>query len=375
MRINTIPTKSIVYVPIGTLRIYKNADHWRNYLIHITDFLYLKTSIFSTSAYAQIGENNNIIYCGIEEGEEFNGNVIEFIGLEPESQYNDVPLYIRTIGNDYDTIHYSFSTTALEMTTKESKPVSSTTAILLAETNMSDAEVSCGFEYKRNDAPDDMAGTKVFCPVASGLMAGRLKNLKDDVYYKYRAFYKSAAGNMYYGDWQYIFTGDVTVEFDPILYTYAAQFVTERTATVKGYALAGSEDFTEQGFEYWADSRTANAPARRAPQYELGEKHTVKASGISMRVTLSDLDEGTIYKYHTYAKVGDKTLYGTEMIFTTQGTYEEPVVTGIESVDNADGDGRAPSDGVSQARKYICNGILLIERNGKTYTVQGQRID
>ena len=31
---------------------------------------------------------------------------------------------------------------------------------LFAETNMADIETSCGFEWKRNDAPADMAGTK-----------------------------------------------------------------------------------------------------------------------------------------------------------------------------------------------------------------------
>ncbi|MBQ7696997.1 MAG: leucine-rich repeat domain-containing protein [Paludibacteraceae bacterium] len=374
-----------IYVPLGALKAYQEDDNWKNYNLREFDTSYKTSAACPTSATiifsASINDedmNKYIAACGIEEGEEFSGNIAEYIGLEPESEYNDIPFFIRTTKGDVQTITASFATSALTLKTQQSQPVSANTAILLAETNMSDAETSCGFEWKRNDAPADMPATQVLCPVANGLMAGRLKGLKDDVYYKYRAFYKSAAGNMYYGDWQYIFTGDVTVEFDPVLYTYAAQFVTERTATVKGYALAGSEDFTEQGFEYWADSRTANAPVRRVPHYEIGEKHTVKASGISMRVTLSDLDEGTVYKYRTYAKIGDKTLYGTEMSFTTQGTYEEPVVTGIEDIDdgdNADGDVRAPSGDAPQARKYIRNGILLIERNGKTYNVQGQRID
>ena len=227
-----------------------------------------------------------------------------------------------------ETVNVSFTTTARELTTKPSKPVSSTTAILLAETNMSDAEVSCGFEYKRNDAPADMDGTKVFCPVASGQMAGRLKGLKDDVYYKYRAFYQSAAGNMYYGDWQYIFTGDVAVEFDPILYTYGATIVKENEATISGYALAGSEDFTEQGFEYWAETRAnggTNAP-RRMPA-ALDEHFFVQASGISLRVTLNNLDAGTVYKYRVYGKVGDQYYYGSEQTFTTQGTYTPPTYT------------------------------------------------
>ncbi len=328
-----LSSNCIIYVPYGSSNAYKSASGWRNYTIHVINPSHVTTTTGATSAKITLGntdEAKHISSCGMEGGEEeFAGNIIEYIGLEPNSEYANVPLFIKTKEGDMDNTTVSFTTTALELTTKPSKPVSSTTAILLAETNMSDAEVSCGFEYKRNDAPDDMAGTKVFCPVASGQMAGRLKNLKDDVYYKYRAFYQSTAGNMYYGDWQYIFTGDVAVEFDPILYTYGATVVKENEATISGYALAGSEDFTEQGFEIWAESRVnggANAP-RRMPA-ALGEHFFVQASGISLRrVTLTNLDAGTVYRYRVYGKVGDQYYYGTEQSFTTTGTYTPPTYT------------------------------------------------
>ena len=119
------------------------------------------------------------------------------------------------------------------------------------------------------------------------------------------------------------------------------------------------------------------APARRAPQYAIGEKHTVKGTGISMRVTLEDVDEGTVYKYRTYAKVGGKTLYGAEMTFTTQGTYEDPIETDLDLIQDADADETdlTPSPHTPQARKYLRNGILYIEHNGITYTAQGHRLD
>ena len=312
--------------------LYLTKEYWKDYTIQSafsTNTIINSTSINLLILCNACDEKDNIIVsCGIAESDTLEGNVIEYIGLEPNSEYKDIPIFIITNDNDYDTIHYSFSTTALELTTKPSKSVSATTAILLAETNMSDAEVSCGFEYKRNDAPDDMAGTKVFCPVASGQMAGRLKNLRDDTYYKYRAFYQSAAGNMYYGDWQYIFTGDVAVEFDPILYTYGATVVRENEATISGYALAGSEDFTEQGFEYWAESRAnngANAPHRMPAA--LNEHFFVQASGIALRATLNNLDAGTVYRYRVYGKVGDQYYYGSEQTFTTTGTYTPPTYT------------------------------------------------
>ena len=322
---------TIVYVPYGSLNAYKSSSSWRNYNLHVINPTHVSSISNATSANISFGnseEKEHIVSCGVDGGGEFAGNKVEFNGLEPNSTYNDVPFFIKTKEGDYDTLHVSFTTNALELTTKPSKPVSSTTAILLAETNMSDAEVSCGFEYKRNDAPADMDGTKVFCPVASGQMAGRLKNLKDDVYYKYRAFYQSSAGNMYYGDWQYIFTGDVAVEFDPILYTYGATVVKENEATISGYALAGSEDFTEQGFEYWAESRAnsgANAPRRMAAA--IGEHKFVQASGIALRATLTNLDAGTIYRYRVYGKVGDQYYYGSEQTFTTTGTYTPPTYT------------------------------------------------
>ena len=379
---SSLPVKTIVYVPLGSLKAYQEDKNWKNYDLRLFDTTIKTSAVSPTSAAITFsasvnGEDKNkyIVACGIEDGEEFSGNTAEYIGLEPESEYADIPFYIRTTKEDILTIPLTFTTSALELTTLASKAVSSTTSILLAETNMSDAETSCGFEWRRNDQPADMPSNQVLCPVANGLMAGRLKGLKDDVYYKYRAFYKSAAGNMFYGDWQYVFTGDVTVEFDPVLYTYAAQFVSDRRATLKGYALAGSDDFTEQGFEYWAESRRTDAPARRAPQYAIGEKHTVKGTGISMRVTLEDLDEGTVYKYRTYAKVGGKTLYGSEMTFTTQGTYEDPIETDLESVYNADADSLTPTPRTPQARKYLRNGILYIEHNGITYTAQGHRLD
>ena len=371
---------AVVYVPFGSLSDYKKTSYWYNYNLHVINPSHSSSSSSATSATITLGnseEAKHIASCGMEGGEEFAGNVIEYIGLEPNSEYADVPFFVKTKEGDYDNIKATFKTTALTLTTLASKAVSNTTSILLAETNMSDSETSCGFEWRRNDQPADMPSNQVLCPVANGLMAGRLKGLKDDVYYKYRAFYKSAAGNMFYGAWQYVFTGDVTVEFDPVLYTYAAQFVSERKATLKGYALAGSDDFTEQGFEYWAESRRTDAPARRAPQYAIGEKHTVKGTGISMRVTLEDLDEGTVYKYRTYAKVGDKTLYGAEMTFTTQGTYEDPIETDLDLIPDADADETdlTPTPRTPQARKYIRNGVLFIERNGITYTAQGHRID
>ena len=354
----------VVYVPFGCVQTYQTAPNWNRQIEHMP--IQSNISIFSTSCIVAFNaEHTDIQSCGIEGSEQQPGNVLEFIGLEPESEYKDIPVVLTANTGETETVNISFTTTALELTTKPSKAVSSNTAILLAETNMSDAEISCGFEWKRNDAPADMEGNKVYCPVASGQMAGRLKNLKDNVYYKYRAFYQSGAGNMYYGDWQYIFTGDNAVEFDPILYTYGATVVRENEATISGYALAGSEDFTEQGFEYWAESRvggSANGPARMPAA--LNEHFFVQASGISLRATLTNLDAGTVYKYRVYGKAGDQYYYGSEQTFTTQGEYKGDDTEAIEDVqiDNTQS---------TKAQKILHNGQIYILRGEKTYNAQG----
>ena len=369
VKYTTIP----IYVPFGSLESYKQQhpteEKYGLMNFHILNKAHIASVTGATSVHISFGnseDQKHIVSCGLEDGETFTGYIAEYVSLEPNSEYKDMPFFINTKEGEYDTIHYSFTTTALELTTKQPKPVSSTTAILLAETNMSDAEVSCGFEYKRNDAPADMSGTKVYCPVASGQMAGRLKNLKDDTYYKYRAFYQSKAGNMYYGDWQYIFTGDVTVEFDPILYTYGATVVRENEATISGYALAGSEDFTEQGFEYWAESRAnggANAPRRMTTT--IGEHKFVQANGIKMSVTLTDLDEGTIYKYRAYGKTGNHFFYGSEQTFTTSGEWQEE--QGIEEILSD----KMPT---TKVHKILHNGQIYILHGEKVYTVTGQEV-
>ena len=361
------PTGATIYVPNEYVETYKSASNWES--VNIKPFLGTKLSVSSTSTSMEMYyviwdiKGDYVASVGVTEGATFDGNTLEYIGLEPNSTYNDIPVVLTSNIGETETVNVSFTTSALELTTQPSKPVSSTTAILLANTNMADAEVSCGFEWKRNDAPADMAGTKVYCPVANGTMAGRLKNLKDDVYYKYRAFYESAAGNMYYGEWQYIFTGDNAVEFDPILYTYGATVVQENEATISGYALAGSEDFTEQGFEYWAESRVNeqnNAPQRMAAS--IGEHKYAQASGIKMSVTLTDLDEGTVYKYRAYGKTGNQFFYGSEQTFTTQGEWHEE--QGIEDV---------LSDNVP-CTKILHDGQIYIMYKGTMYNVQGQKV-
>ena len=168
---NNIPTSAIVYTQFGSGKIYRSAEGWKELNIQVSSVSQDITPSATSCTLIFFADSTELQSCGIEGGEQQAGNTLEYIGLEPNSEYADIPIVLTSNTGETETVNVSFTTTALELTTKPSKPVSSTTAILLAETNMSDAEVNCGFEYKRNDAPADMDGTKVFCPVASGQMA------------------------------------------------------------------------------------------------------------------------------------------------------------------------------------------------------------
>jgi len=409
-----------VYVPFGGETRYKSAQVWKDMTIHSPAITQEVVACVTSCIISIDVENTMLQSCNVVGGEIFAGNTLELIGLEPETEYNKT-ITLTSNTSETDTISVSFTTTALELTTQQPTIASSNTAILLAETNMADAEVNCGFEWRRDNQPEGMASTKVYAPVANGVMAGRLKGLRDDVYYKYRAFYESSEGNKYYGDWQYIFTGDNTVEFDPVMYTYTAQAVTETTAILRGYALAGSVDFTEQGFEYWVESRVIPEGASgNAYNSVIGEHQTIQASGISMKVTLTDLDEGSVYKYRSYAVVNGQTVYGAEQSFTTRGEYFYTVtfvdydgtILGTDKVHYGTS-AIAPDDPTREgyyfsgwdndfsnviddltvtatysistalqeiivterkAQKLLRNCQLFILRDGKTYTIQGQEV-
>ena len=339
------------YVPLSACSTYKSGYGWKNYTIQPA----VTVSAVTGPTHCVLsfdGIIEEVAACAIKGGERTEGASLEFIGLTPNSTYSNVEFVLYTPDNKSGEMTYSFSTTALTLKTLESKATSSTTALLLAETNIDEIETACGFEWKRHEAPSDMKPAKEYATVKNGIMAGRLKGLKDDVYYQYRAFYESAAGDTYYGAWQYIFTGDAGVVFEPVVYTESAKEVKENEAVLRGYALAGSDEITEQGFEYWASSPL------------LGQRKTIQAEGIAMEVTLRDLEPATKYKFRAYAVAGGKTFYGAERAFITQGGYEgDDEFTDIDAVETP-----------QPATKILRNGQLYILKGQKIYTITGQEV-
>ena len=210
------------------------------------------------------------------------------------------------------------------MITGTAQMITNTNVRLMAETNMADEETSCGFEWRRYDAPEEMPSTRVYCPVYGGTMAGTLKNMSENVYYKYRPFYRSSAGNEYFGDWIAFITADAGVEFDPVVYTYNSPAVTKTDATLQGVALRGSSEITEQGFEYWKKGSGNTLKASSVIK--------VKATGERMSATVNGLQPGTAYKFRAYVIAGGKTSYGAEVDFATQSTGLDVNADGVVNI-------------------------------------------
>lgn len=190
--------------------------------------------------------------------------------------------------------------------------LSSTTAQIHATANCDEQDLT-GFEWRAYDAPDLVPSTIVYSNCINGYIDVAVRGLSSSKYYKYRPFLKSAAGNMYYGDWIAFGTSDAYVYFAPVAHTYDATGVSQNSATLYGQVLAGSDDVTKQGFEYWTGSSDAKAFMGKAA----AKVNQVVCSGTSFNYVLGDLAPATTYYYRAFATTSKETIYGTTMSFTT----------------------------------------------------------
>ena len=222
-------------------------------------------------------------------------------GLDPNTTYCYSHTIETTTGNQ--ETGYGFRTLALSMVAQPVKMLTNTKVLFEAQTNMIDEETMVGFEWRRYDAPNEMPSTKVYSPVFGGKIAGTLKNLSENVYYKYRPFYTSNSGKSYYGNWVAFLTADAGVEYEPMVYTYNSPNVTQTDATLEGVALQGSDEITEQGFEYWKS----------------GNSNVIKvtATGERMSKKVSGLQSGAKYAFRAFLTAGGETRYGNEVEFVT----------------------------------------------------------
>lgn len=224
----------------------------------------------------------------------------------------------------------------LTLTVLEPKALSTKKARLLAtaEEEADDLE-HYGFEWRRYEAPDGVPSSKVSSPLYNGQIVGTLNNLNPDAYYKYRPFYKSESGEMFYGEWMGLFTGDADVFFEPEVYTKDAADITRVSALLAGIWFEGTDDFQEKGFEYWtvtgSKTRGVGSDAKK-----------VVVSGNAMTATLEGLKAGATYGYRSYVKTtSGSTTYGEEKTFQT-------ILIG-----DVDGDGKLTNADADAIAKHI----------------------
>lgn len=317
---------------------YVNYKNYRNFTAELNAKISIDRPIGPTTAHGRLIIND--VYTPDKDkiewtvdGKKYYGQEVDFCGLMPGGfQY---PVTVRAwsntmINESYPQIFYSedrFSTAALEMTPLPAEAVSNTCAILTAETNVNDVETGCGFEWRRYDAPPEMPSTFSPCYLTNGKLAGKLHNLSASTYYKFRPYYKDSNGKIYYGKdakWIAFITADAYVYFEPMVYTYQAQKVGGTTALLQGYALAGSEEIIEQGFEYWPSMAQSSVNASTANAATTDVKR-VTATGQRMQASVSDLIPATNYTFRAFVHCASGYTYGPEMTFTTEeesGIYD-----------------------------------------------------
>ena len=276
-------------------------------------------------------------------------------GLTPETSYT---VYCRAHNTDKNWSLYidtlTFTTSALSLVTEEPKVLSSTSASISAITNIDDIETNVGFEWRKTDAPDEVASKSATAEIYDGVLSGVIKGLSESTYYKYRAYYTSASDSTYYSDWVGIDTDDYSY-FEPTVKTGDVE-VSDSYVTAKGYALQGTEDIEDQGFEYWVSSSSAKSSRVSSKASDDGVTR-VTVDGQKMTATLTDLLSGTTYEIRAYATTASSTTYGETVQFTTAEA------TGISNVtiDGSDGlellvrQGDGVQIAVSGGQKNECN--------------------
>lgn len=266
-----------------------------------------------------------------------DGNAVIITGLEPE-QSTILKYHIETDNGYSKFVTKEVLTPELELTTLKPRCVSQSCAIVAAETNISDEEPNVGFEWKKYDAPASLAPNEGYAAIYDGRLEGYIKNLQPTSYYNVRAFYKSNAERYYYSDWVTFDPSDFSY-FEPTVHTYPANYITGNSASVKGYALAGTDAIDEQGFEYWAEggNRMRVLSETAAPE----GVNTVFATGQVMRATFTGLRPATAYTFRAFVTTASGTTYGEEQTFTTaedsgvedvSADATEPEITGYYDI-------------------------------------------
>lgn len=291
-------------------------------LIKTSEFSFNTKNIYVTLSKADVGPTAVKLKAVVDagdakikeaywEGGETNPE-IELTGMQPGSS-NTFKFFAYPEKGSVSSASITVETPALELTMLDPKSVSPTSAILAAQTNISDNEPNVGFQWKKYDAPASLKPSEGYGAVYDGILEGQLKNLQSTSYYNARAFYKDGKNNYYYSDWVTFDPSDFSY-FQPTAHTYPVEKITTAYVSIKGYVMAGSEPILSQGFQYWVNG-SANKMQAFAPSAD--KIMTITGTGQVMTANLTDLQSNTEYTVRTFVQTESGTVYGEEQIFTT----------------------------------------------------------
>lgn len=266
------------------------------------------TSVVLTSGC--IEEDLSVAKCWFEVGgqtyEAVKGDVVtaQATGLAPNRKYTAV-FKAQAVTGEVCSSSVEFTTSGLTLKTLAPKGVSSTCAIVAAETNIADAEPNVGFQWKKIDAPASLAPKEGYAAIYDGRLEGYIQNLQP-TYYNVRAFYKNSGGGYIYSDWVTFDPTDFSF-FEPTVHTYEVISVSHDSAMLKGYVLAGTDAIKSQGFQYWLTD------AKQEDRIS-----TVRASSAQvMTASIKGLKSSTSYTYRAFVETEAGYKYGEEQTFST----------------------------------------------------------
>ena len=308
---SSIGNSKSILVQNSALKAYKTTDIWKDfkYISYETTPVFLRADMDNLK-----GTSCHFKYYPIDEahnyGEKDNGEECVVYGLDPETSQNGVKVEWKMKDGNFGTAMLDVFTCKLTLETQDPVALSETKGRLIANATEDDDMIHYGFEWRRINASDLTKSNIVLAPLFNGQIIGTLNNLKDDVEYKYRPFYKSDAGEMFYGEWIGLFTGDANVFFEPEVYTKDAEDITKVSALLAGIWFEGTDNIEEKGFEYW----TVSGSKTRAVS---GDVKTVVVTGNNLTATIESLQAGKEYGFRSYAKTASGTTYGEEKTFRT----------------------------------------------------------
>lgn len=209
---------------------------------------------------------------------------LQVTGLDPETAYHATCILFDK--NGYDSIDFDFITPPLQMGGSEVRTIKQNTVLFKGWSNMADEETCSGIEWERVNVEGTTQQKPAY--VFAGSLANIVNRIALSTPYRYRPYYKSQAGNVYYGEWQEFSITDAVGNYEPILYNYGVVKVTPTTATVRGLVLQGNNDVTSQGFTYNVNAWNA-------------DKQYISGSGQLMECTITGLKPNTGYWIHVSA--------------------------------------------------------------------------